>query len=172
MPFYADGLVSSGFNFNSDIFVSYKSSWNEFRITIYIQFLLLFEILWKWCWITFLNWDQIYMNFSRCALKIVIISLLDPILILILSWSFQSDFFEDVGVKTLNYLDSLFQWDNLQKSQFYKGLPTVIEKLPQRVCLFRSVFNDLTILSRQTYSFIHLFNSLFQNYTMFIERIR
>nr|XP_018915596.1 PREDICTED: SCY1-like protein 2 isoform X1 [Bemisia tabaci]XP_018915597.1 PREDICTED: SCY1-like protein 2 isoform X1 [Bemisia tabaci]XP_018915598.1 PREDICTED: SCY1-like protein 2 isoform X1 [Bemisia tabaci]XP_018915599.1 PREDICTED: SCY1-like protein 2 isoform X1 [Bemisia tabaci] len=49
------------------------------------------------------------------------------------------DFFEDVGVKTLNYLDSLFQWDNLQKSQFYKGLPQVIEKLPHRVCIYRIV---------------------------------
>jgi SCY1-like protein 2 len=30
-------------------------------------------------------------------------------------------FFEDVLVKTLQYMDSLYQWDNLQKSQFYKG---------------------------------------------------
>ena len=30
--------------------------------------------------------------------------------------------FEDVLVKTLQYLDALYQWDNLQKSQFYKGL--------------------------------------------------
>lgn len=33
-------------------------------------------------------------------------------------------FFEDVLVKTLQYLDALYQWDNLQKSQFYKGLLT------------------------------------------------
>ncbi|KAJ1520830.1 hypothetical protein ONE63_003921 [Megalurothrips usitatus] len=47
------------------------------------------------------------------------------------------NYFEDIGVKTLNYLDSLFQWDNKQKSQFYKGLPDVINKLPHRVCLNR-----------------------------------
>ncbi|KAL4704784.1 hypothetical protein ACJJTC_015031 [Scirpophaga incertulas] len=46
-------------------------------------------------------------------------------------------YFEDVGVKTLNYLDSLFQWDNLQKSQFYKGLPQVIQKMPHRICIYR-----------------------------------
>jgi hypothetical protein len=32
----------------------------------------------------------------------------------------QLTYFEDVGVKTLQLLDSQFQWDNLQKSQFYK----------------------------------------------------
>ncbi|KAL1491791.1 hypothetical protein ABEB36_012335 [Hypothenemus hampei] len=46
-------------------------------------------------------------------------------------------FFDDVGVKTLTYLDSLLQWDNLQKSQFYKGLPDALSKLPHRVKLQR-----------------------------------
>ena len=32
----------------------------------------------------------------------------------------QLPFFDDFGVKTLTNLDSQFQWDNLQKSQFYK----------------------------------------------------
>ena len=49
----------------------------------------------------------------------------------------QLPYFEDFGVKTLNNLDSQFQWDNLQKSQFYKGLPTVLPKLPPRVCIHR-----------------------------------
>ncbi|CAG9769647.1 unnamed protein product [Ceutorhynchus assimilis] len=46
-------------------------------------------------------------------------------------------YFDDVGVKTLTYLDSLLQWDNLQKSQFYKGLPEALSKLPHRVKLQR-----------------------------------
>ena len=40
-------------------------------------------------------------------------------------------FFEDVGAMTLQYLDSLMQRDNLQKSQFFKGLPQVIAKMPK-----------------------------------------
>ncbi|KAF7268224.1 hypothetical protein GWI33_018682 [Rhynchophorus ferrugineus] len=46
-------------------------------------------------------------------------------------------YFDDVGIKTLTYLDSLLQWDNLQKSQFYKGLPEALTKLPHRVKLQR-----------------------------------
>lgn len=40
-------------------------------------------------------------------------------------------------MKTLHYLDQLFQWDNLQKSKFYKGLPQVINKLPHRINVHR-----------------------------------
>ncbi|XP_037942958.1 SCY1-like protein 2 [Teleopsis dalmanni] len=47
----------------------------------------------------------------------------------------QINYFQDVGVKTLSYLDSLYQWDNLQKSKFYKGLPQIIQNLPHRVNL-------------------------------------
>ncbi|XP_028672526.1 SCY1-like protein 2 isoform X2 [Erpetoichthys calabaricus] len=46
-------------------------------------------------------------------------------------------FFDDVGAMTLQYFDTLFQRDNLQKSQFYKGLPKVLPKLPKRVVVQR-----------------------------------
>lgn len=46
-------------------------------------------------------------------------------------------FFDDVQIKTLSYLDSLFQWDNLQKSKFFKGLPQIIQKLPPRINMYR-----------------------------------
>lgn len=42
-------------------------------------------------------------------------------------------YFDDVGVRTLSQLDQLLQWDNIQKSQFYRGLPEAISKLPHRV---------------------------------------
>ncbi|OXU18956.1 hypothetical protein TSAR_000013, partial [Trichomalopsis sarcophagae] len=45
------------------------------------------------------------------------------------------DYFNDIGVKTLIYLDKLFQWDNLQKSQFYKGLPQILKQFPRRAIL-------------------------------------
>lgn len=49
----------------------------------------------------------------------------------------QIPFFDDVGAVTLQYFDSLFQRDNLQKSQFYKGLPKVLPKLPKVIaCTF------------------------------------
>ena len=46
-------------------------------------------------------------------------------------------FFQDVGAVTLQYLDTLFQWDKAQRTTFYKGLKKVLEKLPQRVLLQR-----------------------------------
>ncbi|CAF0785506.1 unnamed protein product [Rotaria sordida] len=46
-------------------------------------------------------------------------------------------FFQDIATKTLEYLDSLFQVDNIQRSMFYKSLPQVIDKLPMRVNLQR-----------------------------------
>ena len=46
-------------------------------------------------------------------------------------------FFQDVGAVTLQYLDTLFQWDKAQRTSFYKGLKKVLEKLPQRVLLQR-----------------------------------
>ncbi|XP_018412131.1 PREDICTED: SCY1-like protein 2 isoform X1 [Nanorana parkeri] len=46
-------------------------------------------------------------------------------------------FFDDVGAVTLQYFDSLFQRDNLQKSQFFKGLPKILPKLPKRVVVQR-----------------------------------
>jgi hypothetical protein len=53
--------------------------------------------------------------------------------------SSQIPFFEDVGAITLLYLDTLMQRDNLEKSQFFKGLPQVVAKLP-KVSLLARVF--------------------------------
>lgn len=47
--------------------------------------------------------------------------------------------FQDVLVKTLQYFDSLFQWDSGQKSQFYRNLPEILTKFPKRVKLRRIV---------------------------------
>ena len=55
---------------------------------------------------------------------------INPVLYRYLSL-FQIPFFEDVGAMTLQYMDSLFQRDNLEKSQFFKGLPKIIEKTPK-----------------------------------------
>ena len=50
-------------------------------------------------------------------------------------------FFEDVGCVTLQFMDSLFQRDNLSKSQFFKGLPNILAKLPKRVNIQRILPN-------------------------------
>lgn len=47
--------------------------------------------------------------------------------------------FQDVLARTLQYFDSIFQWDNAQKAQFYKNLPEILPKMPKRVKLRRIV---------------------------------
>ncbi|XP_055296936.1 SCY1-like protein 2 [Sitodiplosis mosellana] len=61
-------------------------------------------------------------------------------------------YFDDFGVKTLSYLESLYQWDNLQKSKFFKGLPQILEKFPERLnrkqilpCLIKEFVNATMI---------------------------
>ncbi|CAG0912808.1 unnamed protein product [Notodromas monacha] len=51
----------------------------------------------------------------------------------------ETPYFQDIGVKTLSYLDAMYQWDNVQKTQFYKGLAQVLPGLPFRVNLLRVV---------------------------------
>lgn len=47
--------------------------------------------------------------------------------------------FQDVLVRTLQYFDSMFQWDTSQKAQFYKNLPEILTRMPKRVKLRRIV---------------------------------
>jgi hypothetical protein len=56
---------------------------------------------------------------------------------------FQIPYFEDVGTMTLQFMDTLFQRDNLQKSQFFKGLVQVVEvkKVNSYLPYFASVTN-------------------------------
>ncbi|GFN83526.1 scy1-like protein 2 [Plakobranchus ocellatus] len=42
-------------------------------------------------------------------------------------------FFEDMACIALQYIDTLYQRENIEKSNFFKGLPKVIEHLPKRV---------------------------------------
>ena len=44
----------------------------------------------------------------------------------------QLQYFQDIGVKTLQKLDTQFQLDNVQKSQFFKNLLSVLPQLPTR----------------------------------------
>ncbi|KAK2168101.1 hypothetical protein LSH36_20g02000 [Paralvinella palmiformis] len=56
-------------------------------------------------------------------------------------------FFEDVGAMTLQYMETLVQRDNLQKSQFFKGMPKILQKMPKRVCIQRilpALFSECT----------------------------
>lgn len=59
------------------------------------------------------------------------------------SYFFQIPYFDDVGAMTLQYLDTLFQQENIQKSKFFKGLPKILSKLPKvRLKLFSFLCMD------------------------------
>lgn len=65
---------------------------------------------------------------------------------------FQIGYFDEFGVKALIYLESLYQFDNIQKSKFFKGLPQILDKFPKRVnvkqilpCLAREFVNAAMI---------------------------
>lgn len=45
--------------------------------------------------------------------------------------------FEDVLIRTLQFLDSLFHWDSVEKCKFYRGLPELLGRMPLRVRLHR-----------------------------------
>ena len=47
----------------------------------------------------------------------------------------QHPFFDDVAAMTLKYLDSLVQRDDITKSQFFKNLHHVLNKLPLVCCI-------------------------------------
>ncbi|XP_065578311.1 SCY1-like protein 2 isoform X2 [Artemia franciscana] len=51
----------------------------------------------------------------------------------------QINYFEDPCVKTLIYLDTLFQRENLHKSQFFRSLPDLLPQFSTRIKLCRIV---------------------------------
>ena len=77
-------------------------------------------------------------------------------------------YFDDVGVRTLANLDAQFQWDNLQKSQFYKGLPQVLPRLPHRVSVHRYVNN---LQKKLEICFVLLFLRLFYSHFFTFFRV-
>lgn len=60
------------------------------------------------------------------------------------------NFFDDVGVKTLNYLDSLFQWDNLQKSQVIIIISLSVFFLIHSYLFYFTVFQGIAANSSTT----------------------
>ena len=51
----------------------------------------------------------------------------------------QISIFDDVLIRTLQFLDSSFQWDNVEKCKFYKGLPEIMMRMPLRVKINRVI---------------------------------
>ena len=49
----------------------------------------------------------------------------------------KQNIFEDILVRSLQYLDTLFQFDNLERSKFYKGLPEIMKSMSKRIKLNR-----------------------------------
>ncbi|KAL1381328.1 hypothetical protein pipiens_013554 [Culex pipiens pipiens] len=69
--------------------------------------------------------------------------------------SLQDPFFDDIGVKSLNYLDTLFQRDNQEKAKFYKEFvsPTMIPFVLPNVFSIAKLCNQAEF---EKHIFVHL----------------
>lgn len=79
--------------------------------------------------------------------------------------AFQVDFFEDVGTVTLQFMDTLFQRDNLQKSEFFRGLPKIMKNLP-KVCTF-FVFSGFVLGNQICSRIVQIYWSQYVNFTIY-----
>ena len=51
----------------------------------------------------------------------------------------QVSYFEDVALQCLQCLDNIYQYDNLQRSKFYRNLPQIVNRL-HKACSTDKIF--------------------------------